>query len=314
MPCNEVSYSAIKPSIGRIPESVKQNVAGVSIVIVDVHTHAWDCQSHVDPGFLQDLQNIHPGARIDIGVEFDRYFKAMEPCDRAICFGLRGLLTGIHVPNEFIAGFVTRAPEKLIGFMALDPNERSWQEDFEHSLQDLHLRGVKLGPIYAGFDPTDSKLDWLYANCVKHNLPVLFHMGTSFVRLGPLACSRPGLIDAVGARFPDLRIVIAHLGHPWEGEAIAVIRKHPNVYADVSALYGRPWQFYHSMMLAQEYGILHKLLFGSDYPFTTPAGSLEGLRAVNRFTKGTALPCVSLQAIEEIIHRDALGLLWGEPV
>jgi len=283
-------------------------------VIVDVHTHAWDSASHIDPSFLQDLQNVHPGAQLDIRVEFDTYCKDMEPCDRVICFGLRGLMSGLRVPNDFVAGFVARAPERLIGFMSLDPNEPGWKDDFDHSRQDLHLRGVKLGPIYAGFDPADPKLDWLYANCVKHNLPVLSHMGTSFVRFGPLAWSRPILIDAVASRFADLKIVIAHLGHPWEGEAIAVIRKHPNVYADVSALWGRPWQFYNSMVLAQEYGVLHKLLFGSDYPFTTPAGSLEGLRAINRFTKGTDLPCVSLPAIEEIIHRDAIYLLWGERV
>ncbi len=281
-------------------------------MIVDVHTHAWDCASHIDPNFLQDLQNVHPGAHVDIRVEFDTYLKAMEPCHRALCFGLRGLTTGLRVPNDFVAAFVARAPEKLIGFMSLDPNEPSWKDDFEHAHQALCLRGVKLGPIYAGFDPTDSKLDWLYVNCIKHNLPVLFHMGTSFVRSGRLAWSRPVLIDAVARRFANLKIVIAHLGHPWADEAIVVIRKHPNVYADVSALYGRPWQFYNSMMLAQEYGVLHKLLFGSDYPFTTPAGSLEGLRTINRFTKGTDLPCVSLQAIEEIIHRDAIQLLWGE--
>ena len=28
---------------------------------------------------------------------------------------------------------------------------------------------------------------------------------------------------------------MAHLGHPYEGECVVVIRKHPNVYADVSA-------------------------------------------------------------------------------
>jgi hypothetical protein len=283
-------------------------------VIVDVHTHAWDYPSHIHASFLQDLRSSHPGVQIDIAVEFDTYMKVVTPCDRAICFGLRGLLSGLRVPNEFVAGFVARAPEKLIGFMSLDPNEPCWKDDFERSRQDLHLRGVKLGPIYAGFDPTDPKLDWLYADCVKHNLPVLFHMGTSFVRLGPLAWSRPVLIDAVAGRFVDLKIVIAHLGHPWEGETIAVIRKHPNVYADVSALFGRPWQFYNSMVLAQEYGVLHKLLFGSDYPFTTPAASLEGLRTINRFTTGTNLPCVSHQSIEEIIHRDAVSLLWGEPL
>jgi predicted TIM-barrel fold metal-dependent hydrolase len=266
----------------------------------------------MDPSFLEELQAARPGVKLEINVDFDQYMRAMEPCDRAICFGLRGLLTGLHVPNEHTADFVARAPEKLIGFMSLDPSEQSWLDDFERGRADLKLKGVKLGPMYAGFDPTDRKLDPLYSGCVRHNLPVLFHMGTSFVRFGPLEFSRPILIDTVARRFPDLKVIIAHLGHPWEGETIAVIRKHANVYADVSALHYRPWQFYHSMMLAQEYGTIHKIFFGSDYPFTTPAASLEGIRNLNRFCAGSALPRVSEQAIEEMIHRDAIRLLWGE--
>jgi hypothetical protein len=106
---------------------------------------------------------------------------------------------------------------------------------------------------------------------------------------------------------------MAHMGHPWEGEAIAVARKHPHVYADVSALHYRPWQFYHALMLAQEYGALKKLLFGSDYPFTTPAASIAGIRQVNRFTNGTSLPRVSEEGLEELIHRETLRLLWSSP-
>ena len=280
-------------------------------MIIDVHTHAWEFPGHIDPGFMEELVATRRGVTLDIHVEFADYMRAMEPCSRAICFGLRGLLTGLHVPNEFTAAFVARAPEKLIGFMSLDPTERSWLDGFEHGRVDLKLKGVKLGPMYAGFDPTDPKLDPLYDGCVKYNLPVLFHMGTSFVRFGPLEYSRPILIDSVARRFPGLKIIIAHLGHPWEGETIAVIRKHPNVYADLSALHYRPWQFYHSMMLAQEYGAQHKILFGSDYPFTTPAASIEGIRNLNRFCAGTSLPRVSEQASEEMIHRDAISLLWG---
>ena len=108
-----------------------------------------------------------PGVKLEIHVEFADYMRAMEPCDRAICFGLRGLLTGLHVPNDYSAEFVARAPEKLIGFMSLDPTEPSWLDDFEHGRADLKLKGVKLGPMYAGFDPTDSKLEcallWLRA-------------------------------------------------------------------------------------------------------------------------------------------------------
>jgi predicted TIM-barrel fold metal-dependent hydrolase len=280
-------------------------------VIVDVHSHVWRYPDHIDEVFMDGLRAARPGVKIDITVDFDPYMAAMAPCDKAICFGLRGLQTGLHVPNDHIAGFVARAPKKLIGFMSIDPNEPGWQDDFERSHRDLKLKGVKLGPIYAGFDPTDPSLDPLYSGCVKHNLPVLIHVGASFVRFGPLEWSRPYLIDAVARKFPDLRIIMAHLGHPWEGETIAVIRKHPHVYADISALHYRPWQLYHSLMLAQEYGAMNKLLFGSDYPFTTAAATMDGLRTINRFCGGTSLPRVNEQSIEELIHRDAVRLLWG---
>ena len=36
------------------------------------------------------------------------------------------------------------------------------------------------------------------------------------------------------------------------------IRKHANLYAGCSALHDRPFQFYHSLMLVQEYGVWHK--------------------------------------------------------
>ena len=110
-------------------------------------------------------------------------------------------------------------------------------------------------------------------------------------------------------RFSTVKIICAHLAHPYEGECVAVIRKHPNVYADVSALYYRPYQLYHSLMLVQEYGVWHKLLFGSDYPFTTIDASIEGLYALNKMLDGTALPRLQEDQIDALIHRDSLSIL-----
>jgi uncharacterized protein len=109
-----------------------------------------------------------------------------------------------------------------------------------------------------------------------------------------------------------VKIVMAHLGHPYEHECVAVIRKHPNVYADISALHYRPFQLYHSLMLVQEYGVWNKLLFGSDYPFTTVNASIEGLRALNRMLEGTSLPRLDEAQIEALINRDSFQLLWAE--
>lgn len=107
-------------------------------------------------------------------------------------------------------------------------------------------------------------------------------------------------------------MILAHLGHPYEGEAVAVIRKHPHVYADISALHYRPFQLYHSLMLVQEYGVWDKLLFGSDYPFTSVTASLDGLRGLNAMLAGTSLPRLREDALEELIHRESLRLLGLE--
>src|SRR5256885_11089227 len=40
---------------------------------------------------------------------------------------------------------------------------------------DLKLRGIKLAPMYAGFDPSGSRLDDLYRRAARYGLPVLFH-------------------------------------------------------------------------------------------------------------------------------------------
>ena len=109
--------------------------------------------------------------------------------------------------------------------------------------------------------------------------------------------------------FPELRMVLAHVGHPFSEECLVVIRKHPHVYADISAIYYRPWQFYNTLIAAQEYHVTHKLLFGTDYPFAGGADSIAGLRNANHVIAGSGLPRVTDETIEGILTRDSFGLL-----
>ncbi len=104
-------------------------------------------------------------------------------------------------------------------------------------------------------------------------------------------------------------MVLAHVGHPFMEECLVVIRKHPHVYADISALYYRPWQFYNMLIAAQEYNVTHKLLFGTDYPFAAGQASIDGLRQANDVIGVSGLPRVTDGTIEGILGRDAFGLL-----
>ena len=128
-----------------------------------------------------------------------------------------------------------------------------------------------------------------------------------------LKYSMPLLVDEIAQAFPDLRFVIAHMAHPWQRDCAVVLRKHANVYADVSGSgWVRPWQAWEAFILMQEWGVTHKLLFGSDFPFWTPQQGMDEMRRLNDQVEGTNLPRIREEVFEEIIHRDSLELLGLE--
>ena len=56
----------------------------------------------------------------------------------------------------------------------------------------------------------------------------------------------------------------------------------------------------------------HKVLFGTDYPFTTVNDSVAGIRKLNDMTRGTGLPRLDEKQIEQMIHRHSLKILGLE--
>jgi predicted TIM-barrel fold metal-dependent hydrolase len=246
---------------------------------------------------------------VDLTVRWEDYSAHGRGCDKTVVFGGKAKRSGLWVPDHEVAAYAARHPDKLIGFLSLDLTQPRWQDELEEGHRNLRLKGIKLLPMYAGFYPNDRQFDHLWQYATRHSLPVLLHTGTTFVSQAPLDCTLPRLLDDVAMRFPEVRLILAHLSHPYEGECVVTIRKHPNVYADVSALHYRPFQLYHSLMLVQEYGVWNKLLFGTDYPFTTVDASLNGIRSLNDMLEGTRLPRLSEDKMEAMFTRDTLSLL-----
>jgi uncharacterized protein len=278
-------------------------------MIIDVHSHAWEYPQHFNEDFRAQARRARAGTEVDLTVRYEDYRQHCPAETRTIVFGGKAKLSGLWVDDRHVARYVAAHPETLIGFLSVDPTQLGWQRELEEGHQELGLKGIKLLPMYAGFTPDDPLLDPLWRYATDHHLPVLLHTGTTFVAQAPLDCTLPRHIDRVAIRYPQVKIIMAHLGHPYEAECIVVARKHPNVYADVSALHYRPFQLYHSLMLVQEYGVWNKLLFGTDYPFTTVNASIDGLRKLNAMVEGTSLPRLDAGQIEALIGRDALAIL-----
>lgn len=278
-------------------------------MIIDVHSHAWPFPDAFSEDFIRQASGAKADTTIDISVRYEDYRATSPAATRTIVFGGKARLSGVWVDDAYVADYVAKDPERLLGFLCVDPTQPGWQDELRHGHETLKLRGVKLLPMYAGFQVCDPLLDPLWDYCEHHGLPVLMHTGTTFVRQAPLDCTFPRLIEPVALKHPGIKFILAHLGHPWEGECVVTIRKHPNVYADISALHYRPFQLYQSLMLVQEYGVWDKVLFGTDFPFTTVNATIDGLRSLNGMLEGTALPRLNTERIEEMIHRDSLPLL-----
>ena len=280
-------------------------------MIIDCHTHFWRYPGEITEEirremFLMRQREINP----DISPEL--HMKATVKVDRAIVFGLRAPLSGFMTVNDTVANYVDQHSDKLIGFGSVCPTEAGAVEEVERLVGDLGLRGLKLSPIYGGWDPLDRRALEIYAKAEKLKLPIMFHQGATFPREAPLKYANPVLLEEIALRYPDLKVVIAHMGHPWEVETIVLIRKQPNFFADISGLFYRQWQFYNSLRLAVEYGVTHKLLFGTDFPAAGFDETVKGIHDVVRMSRNAAIPELPDDLPEKLIHRNSLELLGLE--
>ena len=276
-------------------------------MIIDMHTHLIDYETELTDKIKSDMRRCGNDSLWQCSVE--DYLKGTSAADKVFVFGIRAKATGFISDNERVAAFAKKDPKRYTFVASVDPMDADFMDQLEYTHKTLGAKMLKLGPIYQGLHPHDGRYRQMYTYCQRHGLPIVTHMAATFASGVPLEYARPVLMEQIACEYPDLKIILAHMGHPWEGEAITAIRKQPNLYADISALFYRPFQFYQSMRLLEEYGAQRKVLFGSDFPASTTADSIAGLRGVNAPITGTSLPPVSSEVIEGIIYRNPFEVL-----
>ena len=290
-------------------------------MIVDCHTHVWQSPDQLGQADLGDIpraagrRGFRPalarqsGWRTIPAADAEHHLLQTAMVDKSIVLGFKSRYLRAEVPNRYVADYVNRFPTKLIGFAGIDPTERSALEELRECRDSLQLRGVTLSPANQDFHPTDSRAMRIYAEAERLGMPILIHPVGAAAPESKLEFARPFLFDEVARAFPNLRIVIAQLGHPWTDEAIVLLSKHPNVFSDVSGLLPRPWQAFNALVSAHQNQVIDKLLFGSDFPHTSITECIESLYSINQVAQGTSLPTVPREALRGIVERDALALL-----
>ncbi len=289
-------------------------------MIVDCHTHIWQSPDQLGNWVLGDSTRAPrlctfrtPGDRPTLhsipAADAEYHWAQSAGVDKLIVLGFKSRYLRAEIPNRYVAEYCRRYSQKLVGFAGIDPTEASATDELKTVKADLGLRGLTLSPPNQDFHPADTRAMRLYAMAESLGMPILIHPVSPYTEQAKMEFGRPMLFDEVARAFPRLRIIFAQLGQPWTEETICLLAKHAHVYADVSGLLRRPWQAYNALVLAHQYGVIDKLLFGSDFPYTNATECIEALYSINQMAHGTNLPIVPREALRGIVERETLALL-----
>ena len=248
-------------------------------MIIDVHTHL----DIVLPGVSKNIENNlrlllaeMKKSKVDHAFVLASFQKnsRTHPSTSAVLKFVKGL-KNIHV----------------VGSLDAMDIKKSELDELEELLREKKIVAIKLYPGYQYFYPNDDKCTPIYELCQKYDVPVMFHSGATLngvVGQARVKYSHPLHIDDVAASFPDLKIVIAHLGNPWLVDCAEVVYKNKNVYADLSGFFleSQNDKAYTELMYKRinefiAYASGDKLLYGTDWPLTPMTPYIKFVKSLN---------------------------------
>jgi len=170
--------------------------------------------------------------------------------------------------NEWVADYVKEDRRRLLPCGSLHPrHSNNIMADVEQLVR-LGIKMIKIHPPHQLLFPNEylsgvKELEIIYRAAEANGIPVMFHTGTSIFPGARNKYGDPIYVDDVAVDFPNLKILLAHGGRPlWMKTAFFLIRRHPNVYLDISGIPPKTLLQYFPRL--EE--IASKTLFGTDWP------------------------------------------------
>lgn len=145
-------------------------------------------------------------------------------------------------------------------------------------VEELDFRAIKVMPSSEGTPPDDRIYYPLYWTCCELDVPITINVGIPGPRM-PAEPQRPLYLDEVCRTFPELTIVMTHVGWPWHEEAIGLMLKYERLYLMTSA-----WAPKHYPPELVRYIATRgngKVMFATDYPLLSFERCVSEARALN---------------------------------
>jgi predicted TIM-barrel fold metal-dependent hydrolase len=238
-------------------------------MIIDVHGHFWDDRILTEYGHMM-LDECGDASYTELLRQMDE-----AGIDKATLMIMsdprkKPWFKDYHKYNDMGAEAIQHHPERFIGFAGIDPRSKDALQELERCV-DLGYRGVKMWTL-TGFYPDNKEYYPFYSRVQELGLPMLFHTGYAPPD-GYKKCNQPINVDSVAVDFPELTMILAHVGYPWVDEAIAVAGFNFNVYFDVSGFQKfdvvDPNWLVKVIHRTKKFCGLGKMLFGLDFPSFT---------------------------------------------
>jgi uncharacterized protein len=171
--------------------------------------------------------------------------------------------------NRWLSGQAARLPE-AIALGTLHPDDPDLDEVAREATADLGLRGFKFHHSVQRFHVDDERLFGVYERAEAEGHVFVLHVGTLPYRDPFTGVER---FARLLARFPRLRVCVAHMGAFQSPEFLALLPRYPHVYVDTTMTMtplATPFVGGDPAAVSDADLVRHqdRVLFGSDFPLT----------------------------------------------
>ncbi len=277
-------------------------------LVIDNHVHNWDaseenCLNEYGHRWIKCFHAYHTSLTPSDEYKWDLEFFRKVPADwfRKTLFEESGvdlaILQPTHLMDFYKRGFNTveqnaemarSAPTRFILNGRVDPRDGSKAiEELHRQKEEYGILGLKLytaewwNGIPQGWRADDDLAMRVYEECAKLGIKNLhFHKGPG---IDPLTLDGFDVrdIDPVAAAFPQLNIIVDHVGLPKLDDFCWIAVKQPNVYAGLSvavAFGGKRKRYFAETMANLLFWLGEdRIMFGSDFYIWHPKWEIDVL-------------------------------------
>jgi predicted TIM-barrel fold metal-dependent hydrolase len=281
-------------------------------MIIDIHVHIFEermwCKKFLDEVYELKRKTLTPEEfkKYKVEATTDMLIKDMDAAgvDIAVCLPIdfafiaqQEAEISIWKANEYVAEAQDRYPDRIIGFVGVDPQRPDASELLEKGVKDWGLKGIKIYP--GNFYPTDERVEHFFAKANELRLPVLFHSGVDpypfLTKYG-----NPEYLDDLTLKYRNLKIIAAHFARGWHDLLAELMVYRPNrIWTDIAAMQyeytASRWHFFTNLRYFLDRAP-NAVLMGSDWPFpkNPPQSAQPSYKEWVELFKNLSLPDVFL--------------------